>query len=458
MMDLLLKFKQHWNKQFPQHHTANTKLLVAVSGGVDSIVLTDLLVKSGFEVVLAHCNFQLRGEESSRDEKFVRELAWKHHIDIAIETFDTGKYAAENKVSIQEAARELRYEWFRKLQADYTSKGSGIQCLVTTAHHADDNIETVLMKFFRGTGIRGIRGILPYQKEQHLIRPLLPFRKKELEAYAKENGLNFVEDSSNASDKYIRNFFRHQLIPAIEEAFPDAEENITRNIERFAEVEELYQQAIQSHKQKLLEQKGNEFHIPVLKLKKASPLNTIVWEIVREFGFTALQTGEAIKLIDADNGAYIKSHTHRIIKNRNWLIIAPEVSGLQHETAQHVLIEAGEKKVVFGNGVLKIEQIVADGFKIPDSNLIVAFDTAHIKFPLLLRKAKQGDYFYPLGMKKKKKLSRFFIDQKLSKTEKENVWVIESNKKIVWVIGYRIDDRVRITPSTKSILQLSYAK
>jgi len=203
---------------------------------------------------------------------------------------------------------------------------------------------------------------------------------------------------------------------------------------------------------KLIEEKGNEVHIPVLKLKKAEPLRTIVWEIIKNFGFFSAQTEEVIKLLDADNGSYIQSASYRIIKNRKWIFIAP----LQTTVAAHILIEAGEKTIIFAKGSLLLEMLPSSGLPIKDSRLTVNIDLDKIKFPLLLRPSKKGDYFYPLGMQKKKKLSRFFIDQKLSLTEKENVWVLESDKRIVWVIGCRMDDRCKITTATRNILQITF--
>ncbi len=452
-MDLEKKLKQHWKQQFPHLSVNNCRLLLAVSGGIDSVVLTHLVAAAGFDFAIAHCNFQLRGLESQRDEQFVQALGAQYGKPVFVKQFDTNAYAIENKVSIQVAARELRYQWFQELNNNSRTPTHEFQ-LIATAHHADDNIETVLMKFFRGTGIKGLRGILPMQKEQQLIRPLLPFRKEALLHYAKEKGIGFVEDSSNASDKYTRNYFRHQLIPAIKEMFPNVEENVLNNIHRFEQTEELYEQAILLHKQKLLEYKGKEIHIPVLKLMQSTPLQTIVWEIIKDYHFTAAQVDEVIKLADAENAAFIQSPTHRIIKNRKWLIIAT----LQTEQAQCILIEKGEKKLVFENGELKFETLLDVSNVHQSTSHVQLFDADKIQFPLLLRKCKQGDYFYPLGMQKKKKLSRFFIDQKLSSTDKENVWVLESNKRIVWVIGYRMDDRFKIIPSTSKLLKVSWSK
>ncbi len=470
-MGLSENFKANWKKQFPYLPTADCKLLLAVSGGIDSIVLTDLIYKCGFNFTIAHCNFQLRGEESERDEMFVRSLKEKYSKEVLVKKFDTEKYAAEKKMSIQEAARNLRYAWFKEIVNDQClpvahtgatpkKEAPGVHhpslCihLIATAHHANDNIETLLFHFFRGTGIRGLAAIPEFDKERKIIRPLLFAKRSEIELYAKENGLNWVEDSSNATDKYTRNFFRLNLIPAIKELFPDVEENLLHNIERFKEAGILYQQAIEQHKKKLAEQKGNELHIPILKLKKSEPLHSVIWEIIKGFNFTTAQADEVKKIFDADNGSYISSSSHRVIKNRNWLIIAP----LQTEAAQNILIEEGEKKIIFENGELIFEPLRASNLKPQTSNLVASLDAAEIKFPLLLRKWKQGDYFYPLGMTKKKKLSRFFIDLKLSKPEKEKVWVLEVNKKIIWVIGYRIDERFKITASTRKILRISFAE
>ncbi|CAN5487910.1 tRNA lysidine(34) synthetase TilS [soil metagenome] len=441
------RLKDHFHLQAHQH-----KFLLAVSGGIDSIVLADLVYKSGFDFVIVHCNFKLRADESTRDETFVRSLETKYGKPVLVKQFDTEKYAAENKLSIQEAARDLRYAWFADL-IKHESEILNPKPEIVTAHNANDNIETMLMHFFRGTGIHGLTGIPEYDAVRNIIRPLLFAKREEILVYAKENNLQWVEDSSNVSDKYTRNFFRLQLIPAIKEAYPNAENNLLSNLERFKEAEVLYKQSVDLHKQKLVEQKGSEWHIPVLKLKKVVPLNTILWEIISEFGFNAAQLNEIKKLIDAGNGSYINSITHRIIKNRNWLVIAP----LQTENAANILIEVNDKNVSFENGVLYFKTLQNSGFKLSSSNTTATLNADEIKFPLLLRKWKQGDYFYPLGMQKKKKLSKFFIDQKLSKTDKEKVWVLESDKKVLWVIGHRIDDRFKITGGTKQVLQIEFA-
>jgi tRNA(Ile)-lysidine synthase len=471
-MNLLLRFKQY----IPDHHlfTPGDTLLLAVSGGVDSVVLCELCKQAGYSFIIAHCNFKLRGAESERDAAFVQQLAQKYNVPFLKKEFNTAEYAEKNKLSIQEAARELRYTWFAELLNRETEnvkhgtwnlepetgnrqsamQGSSMSAVcrlpsaLLTAHHLDDNIETMLMHFFRGTGIHGLRGMLP--KQGHIVRPLLFARKQELKQFATENNLTWVEDSSNAVDKYSRNYFRNQLIPLVQHIYPEAENNLAGNLRRFADMEQLYEQALALHKKKLLEYKGEEVHIPILKLQKSEPLHSIVYEIIRDFGFSAAQVEEVIKLLGSESGRYVQSATHRIIKNRRWLIIAHT----QAEQAQTIAIDADEDRIVFENGAIALAQIKDKNVQLVNDPAIALIDQSTLQFPLLLRKWKRGDYFYPLGLKKKKKLARFFIDQKLSMTDKEKVWVLESNKKIVWVVGFRIDDRFKITESTKRVLRI----
>ena len=427
------------------------KLLLAVSGGVDSIVLCELCKRSGYDFVIAHCNFKLRGEESERDEVFVKKLALKYGVEIFVKAFETQEYADKNKCSIQEAARTLRYEWFAELIAVVNNAIPPAKFIVT-AHHADDNIETLLMNFFKGTGIRGLRGILPLNGK--IIRPLLFAHKEQLVVFARENNLQFLEDSSNLADKYTRNYFRNQVIPTVINLFPQVQQNLETNLQRFRDIEILYHQAISVHTKKLLVNKGPEVHIPVLKLLKAVPLHTIIYELTRPYGFSPHQIPDIIHLLVSESGKYVRSTTHRIIRNRKWLIISPNST----TTASNILIEENDRIIEFnGDSKLRLEVIEQSHslLELPVSDSIASIDAAEIKFPLLLRKWKQGDYFYPLGMRKKKKLSRFFIDQKLSLPEKENTWVIEMKNKIAWIVGRRIDDRFKVTKETTSILRIT---
>jgi tRNA(Ile)-lysidine synthase len=444
-MSLVIAFEKYI---YTQHlFSKKDKLLLAVSGGVDSVVLCELCKQCSYDFVILHCNFRLRGEESERDEAFVRQLAEHYSVSYFIQRFDTEVYAAKNKLSIQVAARTLRYKWFEEIRQSLPTQPS----YILTAHHQDDNVETSLMNFFKGTGIAGLRGI--QAKQNNLIRPLLFANKKDILAFANEHKLNCVEDSSNSLDKYSRNYFRNQVLPLVKTIYPEAEANLADNLQRFAETEQLYQQAIAQHKKQLLEYKGNEIHIPVLKLKKTVPLQTVLYEIVKEAAFTPQQLPDIISLLDSDTGKYVQSATHRIIKNRNWLLLAPLAT---EQTAIVVIDKPGS--IEFALGCLHLHP-QSNNQQITTNELRTTILNADsITYPIILRKWKTGDYFYPLGMKKKKKVSRFLIDQKLSKTEKEKVWVLEMDKKIIWVVGQRIDDRFKVTDTTTTLLKIHYAQ
>ena len=447
-MDLVKQFQEYIKSH--ELFSKTDHLLVAVSGGVDSVVLCELLARNGYRFSIAHCNFQLRGKESDRDEVFVRTLADRYQSEMSVKKFDTTAYAEKKKVSIQVAARELRYEWFHALLESTPSAG-GANWIVT-AHQLDDNIETVLMNFFKGTGLSGMRGML--SKSGKVVRPLLFARKDELVQFAKASGLKWVEDSSNESDKYSRNYLRHQVIPLIEKIYPSAIENLQNNIERFTEIEKTYHAAVQLELKKLIERKGEELHIPILKLKKSASPKTLIYEIINPLGFAAVRVQEVMDLMEAETGRYLVSATHRILKNRNWFIISP----LQTELQEQVMVDASQKHVHFQPGTLHLRIKPAAEIQLTSTNGSALLDAGKISYPLMVRRWKQGDYFYPLGMPKKKKLARFFIDQKLSLAQKEKVWVIEMDKKIVWIVGMRIDDRFKVTPNTKDVLQISFAE
>jgi len=421
----------------------NDRLLIAVSGGADSVALCELCRQAEYNFEMAHCNFQLRGDESNRDENFVQKIADDLGVKLHSIRFETEKYAKENKVSIEVAARNLRYGWFEKLIREMKVDGSSF---LLTAHHQNDNIETLLMNFFRGTGVRGLKGI-PVKKG-YIRRPLLFASKPQILDFLNQNHLPHVEDSTNWQDDYTRNFVRNTLLPEIEKVFPKVRENLAANIERFQDVELLYMEALEKRLKKLVVVKNNETLIPILKLTRSGAVKTILFEIVKDYGFLPSQISEILNLTRSLTGSYISSHTHRIIRNREWLIITP----LPAEFSQHILVEENTSQIVFSGGTLHIEkkQWTPDSVISTDTN-IASVDAKEISFPLLLRKWGTGDYFYPLGMQKKKKLSRFLIDKKLSLPEKENVWVIEQKKKIVWVVGHRIDDRFKITPTTKEV-------
>jgi len=441
-MSLLTKFIENIKEN--ELFQLKDKLLLAVSGGIDSVVLCELCRQAGYDFVLGHCNFQLRGNESTRDEQFVVELGDKYGVQVFITRFDTNLYAASNKLSIQEAARVLRYDWFRQLteqenKARYT----------LTAHHGDDNAETVLMNFCRGTGLHGMTGIPA--ANTNLRRPMLLFSREEITGFAKENQLSFVEDSSNSSSKYTRNLFRNEIIPAIASVYPQVKENLRDNINRFKEIESLYRLGVDAIRKKICREKGQEIHIPVKQLMHYDN-RALIFEIISPYGFTEKQITEIEKLADSNTGQYIANSRYRIIRHRHWFIISP-VAPVESEM---IIIEEKDTRIDFSSGRLNIEKISASNLKTSSADEKIArLDAGLISFPLLLRRWKTGDYFYPLGMKKKKKVARFLIDQKLSKPDKEKVWVLEMNKKIIWVVALRIDDRFKITDQSAKALQLT---
>ena len=445
-MELLQNFLAYIKKE--NLFTKKDHLLIAVSGGADSSVLCALCTAGGFNFSIAHCNFKLRGEESDREELFVKKMSEQLEVKLFVKSFDTVSQAKLDKTSIEETARNLRYDWFKQLLHDSKATANPFSFLLT-AHHADDNVETVIMNFFRGTGIKGLRGILP--KQNNIVRPLLFANRNEIIEYANANKVNYITDSSNASNEYTRNLFRNEILPLIEKVYPKALSNIFGNIERFAAVEYLYEESIEKILQKLIEKKGDQIHIPVLKLLKIKPLHTVIYEIIKDVGFASSQVSEVEKLLHSESGKYIKSASHIILVNRKWLIISPVSPSAQ---INNILIEEGVSNTIFENGYLEIVPAV-NPEKFNENPSIVYIDGTNITFPLLLRKWKAGDYFYPLGMTKKKKLSRFFSDIKLSLLQKEKCWVLESDKKILWVVGYRIDERFKITSSSKQILKLS---
>jgi tRNA(Ile)-lysidine synthase len=457
-MDLLLSFAHHWKQKIAAAVSKDSTFLIAISGGVDSVVLAHLMKRAGFTCQLAHMNFQLRGKESDRDEQFVAALAKQWEVQLHIKRANTTQFAEENKLSLQEAARELRYEWFAELRQQIIHAGNNQQptknCWILTAHHADDNIETLLLHLMRGTGLEGLAGIQPIRKNQNLIRPLLPFFKNDLLAYAQENELAFVEDSSNASDHYTRNKLRHLVMPTLREIFPDVDQQLSANIERFREGLQIYRKSVTQEIERISDWRNNEKYVSVAGWKKMDPLATYTWEIIHPFGFQAAQIPEVIKLLESESGRYCQSSTHRIIRHRQHLVIAP----LATQITSLITIDAENPLTNFSEGSLKLEK--KNYTNIPNDAAVneIYVPADSIQFPLLLRRWQQGDYFYPLGLNKKKKISRLLIDLKLSATEKEKIFVLETNKKIIWVVGIRLDHRFRLQKSTGEAWHLTYLK
>ena len=432
------------------------RYLVAVSGGLDSVVLCDILRSQGFDFAVAHCNFGLRGEESLRDEDFVRSLSETLGVQAYFKTFDTAGYAGQKRLSVQEAARELRYGWFDSILAEdrqrpEVTSGRRRPLRLVTAHHADDNIETLLMNLLKGTGIAGLRGMLP--DNGRILRPLLFAFREELEEYARKHGLQWVEDSSNREVKYTRNRVRLQLMPLIEEVYPNARKNLASGIRHFRDTEILQSLTLQRIRERLCERQGESLRIPVEKLRKTPAMRTVLFDILKECGFTPGQTDEAVSLMDAPTGRLLLSATHRLLRNRAWLVISP-LREAEEETA---VIDGAPFEARTADGTLMASETSEAPVDLAAAGDMTAFlDGRDVRFPLLLRRWRKGDYFNPLGMPKKKKVARFLIDRKLSLDEKQRVWVVESDRRILWVVGMRIDDRFKVTPSTRQTLRLEW--
>lgn len=419
------------------------KVLLTVSGGVDSVVMCDLFHKANLDFAIAHCNFQLRGTESNEDETFVKELANKYKVMFHTITFETESYAKKNKCSTQVAARELRYEWFEKIRKQYNYH------YIATAHHLDDSIETFFINLLRGAGISGLHGILP--KNNFIIRPMLFCSKTNIVNYAKENKLRYREDSSNASDKYVRNKIRHHVIPVLKEINPQLESTINNNISHLREVELIYKKEIERQQKKIVTQEKSNAIISIKLLNKLSTPVTYLYEFLKPFNFNETIVDEITTALNAESGKQFFSPTHRLVKDRGFLII----EGRKNKRAEKItklLIKKNKKEFVTDELKLKFNTIKKTAtFNLQLSSKTAQLDFDKLEFPLEIRKWQQGDSFYPLGMKGQKKLSDFFIDKKISVPQKENTSLLTSNGKIVWVIGHRIDERFKITEKTNTI-------
>lgn len=421
---------------------SNQTILLAVSGGIDSMILCDLFLKSNFKFAIAHCNFHLREEESNRDERFVREYAQKNNIKIHVKDFDTYSYMKEKGKSMQVSAREMRYSWFNELL-----KEEGYS-YIATGHHIDDSIETFFMNILRGTGIAGLHGIL--QKVNLVIHPLLFTGRAEIVNYQKENKLEFVEDSSNATTKYTRNKIRHELIPLVKEIAPNFDKIISKEIERFRETEVVFRSVINDAKTELLEIENQTIKISIEKLKSYVPQKIFMYEILSDFGFNEATINSIEDALLETSGKQFYSETHRLVKDRDYLLIVKN----KPQNINQYLIDESQTSVyspiILHLEVLKDLQYV----KIPKNKEVAMLDYDKLTFPLILRKWKKGDSFFPYGLKGEKKISEFYKNLKYSILDKENQWLLCSENDIIWVVGQRIDDRYKITKSTKTIFKI----
>lgn len=417
------------------------KLLVAVSGGIDSIVLLHLLQKGSYSCAIAHCNFQLRAQESDEDEVFVKSIGEKYGLKTHVIRFDTGNYALENGISTQMAARELRYNWFAEL-----FKINGYDKIVI-AHNADDSIETFHLNLARGTGLSGITGISA--KSGNFIRPLLWAARKEITNYCEIEKLTFREDSSNQKTDYKRNYLRHEILPKFKRLNPSYSETMLNNIEFFKQSSIMLDHYYQDLIIQLVEKSGKEVRLNILKLNELAEPSWFLFKFLSPFGFNSTQTRDINISLNSQSGKQFTSASHLLVRDRDQLILC-ELSNSDIES--YTIL--GPNGKIFSPIDLEWEVFNSNNYRIIDDPSIASIDASKLKFPLLIRKWEKGDSFYPLGMNGLKKLSDYFIDNKISIIEKEKIWILLSDNKIVWIIGNRIDNRFKISSKTQQILRI----
>jgi tRNA(Ile)-lysidine synthase len=428
------------NKLFSKRQS----VILAVSGGIDSVVMCRLFKQSGYKFAIAHCNFSLRGEESDADAEFVKQLAEELKCPYYEKKIDTIWQAKHRKQSIQVVARELRYEWFEKLcdEEGYDR--------IATAHHINDSVETIFYNMSKGCGIRGLHGILP--KRERIVRPLLFADKKDILEYAKSNGIEYREDSSNGLDKYSRNKIRNNVLPLLREINPVLDKTLAENIQRFQAAEAIYDWSIQYWKSQLLKSAMGGFQLDATAFEQLPAPKTILYEILKPFEFNADQVEQMLEV--KESGKLFYSPTYKLLVDRtHWYIkklehpehiewIVDELSewvDLPDGNRLHFRILETREEVVFGNP--------NEGF----------FDERALQFPLTFRKWQKGDIFQPLGMGgNTKKISDYFIERKMSSFAKENTWLMESKGNIAWMVGYRADHRFQLTTDTKKIVVIKW--
>ncbi len=417
------------------------KILIAVSGGIDSVVLAHLCYQENIDFGIAHCNFQLREQASEEDEAFVIGLAKTYNVPIFTKKFDVKAYVEQNKVSTQIAARVLRYEWFNTLLKQHQFD------FIATAHHANDQLETILFNLTKGTGIKGIRGILPLANK--VVRPLLHAPKGTIQAYAKENELAWREDSSNSSTKYQRNLIRHKVVPVLKSINPSLTANLHFTTERLRMVEQMLNAQLADFESKGVAEKSGVTSIFKISLKKQQAPLLILSEFLQVYGFNFKQAKQLFAEMDRQPGKIFKSHTHELLVDREALLIRPL---MEQNLTESVKILAETKEIKVSHLTLKcnFEQLYSKE-QLKRKNNILTVDASLISFPLTVRNWQEGDFFRPFGMKGKKKLSDFLTDQKLNLFEKQKVKVLCTKDDIVWVIGMRPDDRFKVSDNTRKI-------
>lgn len=421
------------------------KVLVAVSGGIDSMVLLHLFEQSEFDYGVVHCNFQLRGSDSDKDEDFVRQQVLMHGVPFFCTRFETEDYARLNGISIEMAARELRYKYFEKIRVENHYD------FIATAHHQDDMLETFFLNLSRKTGIRGLTGIK--EKSGNVIRPLLFASRIEIEDFARANFIGFREDHTNSEVVYQRNYIRHRILPLFQALNPAFKSSLSETINNLRVAEEIYSFFIQKEKEKVVVSGNGDVAVDIAHLLHSPFSEVLLYEILSGFNFNPKVASQVFQSLENLPGKQFFSKTHRLVKDREQLFITP----LPESKNQIFYIEEIDVEL-FAPFDLTIEKISKEGFEMINSADVACLDKNQLEFPLLIRKWQQGDYFQPLGMSGFKKISDFLIDEKVPVHRKENTWLLCSGQKVVWVMGHRIDNRFKITPQTRQIVKITMSK
>jgi len=418
------------------------RILLAVSGGIDSVVMAHLFRAAGYDCAIAHCNFLLRANDSDRDEAFVKDLAAYLEMPFYVRRFEVDREVQKRGISVQMAARDLRYKWFEELLAEQSMD------LVATAHNRNDSVETFFLNLSRGSGIRGLKGIAP--RREQIIRPMLFATRQDIVRFQQEEAIKFREDVSNFETKYQRNKIRHDVLPVMQEINPGFVESVHRSMSQLDEMYAIYRDSIEEQRKVLFREKEDRILIDLGELGELQPIKTWLFELFSPFGFSRSQCEGIEQIMQAGSGRCSLSPTHQLYKDRDQLILIPSVS----KSFDRYYLDGPDKP---SSLPFPMDMDVIDREElgpIPADPHIACLDLDEVQFPLTIRHWKPGDYFYPLGMNQMKKLSDYFVDNKIPVPEKNSTWLLASGKKIVWIMGQRIDHRFRITPDTKRVLLL----
>ena len=424
---------------------SSNNILLAVSGGIDSVVMLDIFTRMEYSIAVAHCNFQLRGKESDDDQAFVADLCRKAELRLFTKKFETSSYAREKGISIQMAARDLRFEWLAGLREEENFD------LIATGHNLNDSVETILINLARGTGIKGLTGISPVSG--HIIRPLLFATRKMISLYANDYNVSYREDSSNIQTRYTRNKIRHNVIPVLEEINPSVLHSISESSEFLKSAQLIYEQTIEKKRKEIIKYRNKSSYIDISELKKLDPTGTWIYELFRDYHFGKHQVADILRLLDAETGKQLISDTHILTRDRERIIISPAATAEFTPVTVYSLAGLGEVPLFETAEIMDVGDL-----QISDDPSIACLDAGLIDYPLTIRRWREGDYFQPLGMKGRKKLSDFLIDTKTPLPEKDRTLVLTMAKQIIWLIGHRIDDRFKVSSSTSEVLRVKLSK